>query len=110
MSPLGMALEGARAAYGLSLLRRRNAMDRVLGARLVVQGGGSVWLQQFAREPVVHGCGGVVDALHALSMLGLAAVSRKRRREALHSALVATGFAVGEALVCTLPSLNRPSP
>lgn len=95
----GVALEGARAAYGLSLLRRHSAMDRLLGARLLLQGGGTVWS---GGEAVVHGCGGAVDGLHAASMVGLAAVSRRRRHEALRAARSATGLAVAEALVCAL--------
>jgi hypothetical protein len=98
MTTVADALEGARTAYGLSLLTRPGAMTKVLGARLVVQGGATLWTD----DELAHDGGGLVDALHALSMVGLAAVSRTRRREALHAALAATGFATAEALVWLL--------
>lgn len=95
MTALAQALEGARTAYGLALLTRPGAMNKMLGGRQVVQGAATLW----ADDELAHVGGGLVDTLHALSMLGLAAVSPARRREALHAALVATGFATAEVLV-----------
>lgn len=89
----GVGLEVARALYGVSLLRGPSALDRVLGGRMLVQG---VATAVKGGDELAHGAGGGVDALHALSMVGLAAVSRRWRRRALVSAAVATGFAVAE--------------
>ena len=98
MATAGGALEGARTAYGLSLLTRPGAMNKALGGRMVLQGGATLW----ADDELAHAGGGLVDVLHAVSMVGLAAVSSTRRREALHAALTATGFAAAEALVWLL--------
>jgi hypothetical protein len=89
----GIGLEVARAGYGVSLLRRRSTMDRVLGGRLLVQGALTVVR---GGDELTHGAGAGVDVLHAASMVGLAAVSRRWRRRALVSAAVATAFAVAE--------------
>jgi hypothetical protein len=102
-----VALEGVRAAYGLSLLTRGDRMGRLLGGRLLVQGGGTVWA---GGDELLHAGGAAVDVLHALSMVGLAAVSRTRRATALRAAGVATGFAAAEVLVCALPALTDRSP
>lgn len=90
----GAGVELARVAYGAALVRRPHRMDRVLGARLLVQGAATA-----ARggDAGAHGVGAGVDALHALSMVGLAAVSRSWRRRALVSAAGAAGFAAAEA-------------
>ncbi len=66
---------------------RERAVIRILGAR---------HLAQFAAAQRGHRLlgGPALDALHAASMLGLAAVSRRYRRSALVSAAGATAFAV----------------
>lgn len=106
-----MVLEGTRAAYGLWGLRRSSTLERVLGARNVLQGGASV-LAMFGlpgvpgvpalvvRAEVVHGVGAGVDVLHAVSMLGLAAAAARHRRFALRSALGAAVLALGELSAC----------
>jgi hypothetical protein len=100
----------ARVGWGLVLLvsprpvlagvhhvrvdRASLVVARVLGARQVAQG-----LVSFTRpEPTVLTLGGVVDVLHAASMVGLAAVDRGRARGALTEAgLAATWAALGWA-------------
>ncbi len=63
---------------------------RVLGARDMVQG--LITLIRPSRR--VIRLGAAVDAIHALSMLGLAVVDRPRRTTALTSAANAAGFAL----------------
>jgi len=65
---------------------------RVLGARYVVQSVGGPWLHR-RWVPEVDAA---VDVIHALSMLGLAALAPSHRRVALVSAATATGFAVAD--------------
>jgi hypothetical protein len=67
---------------------------RVLGARQVVQGGVAL---AFPAEPLL-GLGVGVDALHALSMVPVAAAAPRWRRPALVSGLTAAAFAVAGAL------------
>ncbi|MDQ0769420.1 NAD(P)-dependent dehydrogenase (short-subunit alcohol dehydrogenase family) [Pseudarthrobacter defluvii] len=100
-------LEVFRAAYGTAELLSPGAVEgfligqapdshartfiRVLGARHVLQAtvsnrGGTV----------LHRLGGGVDALHALTMLALAGLDRRRRHAAVASAAIALAFAAGE--------------
>jgi hypothetical protein len=65
---------------------------RLLGARYVVQSVGGPWLHR-RWVPEVDAA---VDVIHAVSMLGLAAVAPGHRRVALVSAATATGFAVAD--------------
>ena len=65
---------------------------RLLGARYVVQSVGGPWLHR----RWVPEADAAVDAVHALSMLGLAAIAPGHRRVALVSAAMATGFAVAD--------------
>jgi hypothetical protein len=65
---------------------------RVLGARYLVQSVGGPWLHR----SWVPEADAVVDAVHAASMLGLAAVAPGHRRVALVSAALASGFAVAD--------------
>jgi hypothetical protein len=67
-------------------------VTRLLGARYVVQSGGGALLGR----PWVPEVDGAVDVLHALSMVGFAALSPGHRRRALSSGLVAIGFAVAD--------------
>ena len=71
------------------------AVTRALGVRHLAQvsaclafPGRRVWLG-----------GAAVDGLHALSMLGLAVVDRRRRVSALADAVVAAGWGVTSALI-----------
>lgn len=63
---------------------------RVLGLRQVVQGA----LGLRFRSPRARTIGGVVDLLHAGSMLVLAALDRPRTRGALVQASLATGLGI----------------
>lgn len=94
-------LEGGRAAYGLVLLWRPGMLPKLLGARLVLQGAVTLLASDADRSGrrALHELGAVVDALHSVSMVGLAILSSRRRREGTEQALVAAGFAAGEALV-----------
>jgi hypothetical protein len=58
---------------------------RVLGTRMAVQAG----VQLCRPTPEVAWIGSAVDAAHALSMIGVAALSRRYRRGALMSAAIA---------------------
>lgn len=103
---LPLALEGARAAYGLGQLARPDLVDRILGARLVVQAVVTgLAAGRLGRRPRggLHALGGTVDVLHGGSMLGLALVSRRRRGWALRQAAVAAVLAAGE-LAVAVPS------
>ncbi|NYD40522.1 hypothetical protein [Nocardioides panaciterrulae] len=68
------------------------AVVRILGARYLVQGAGGPWLHR----RWVPEADAAVDAIHAASMLGLAAVAPGHRRAALVSAALASGFAVAD--------------
>ena len=110
MSPRAeAALAGARASYGVIQLAvprwsaeqvlggpldpQTQRIVRVLGARQLTQAGLAL---AFPAGPLA-GLGVGVDAMHALSMLPLAASSRWRR-PALVSAAMATAFAVAGVL------------
>ncbi|HET6698268.1 MAG TPA: hypothetical protein VFG88_04210 [Nocardioidaceae bacterium] len=71
---------------------------RVLGARHVAQALATERLTRTGRltSAQAHGVGAAVDGLHALSMLGLAAVASGVRRPALCSAAVAGTLAALE--------------
>jgi len=60
---------------------------RVLGGRQLVQAAAELFGGPVARTPAA-----VVDASHAVSCLGVAAVDRRWRRAALTDAVVAAGF------------------
>ena len=64
-------------------------MARVLGARHLAQ----VALTALVRRPETFAAGGEVDAVHATSMLLLAAASGPERRAALADALAEAAFA-----------------
>ena len=99
-------LQKARAAYGAALVfvpgpviwlatgrrpsRRTCRVAQVLGFRHLIQAA----LTTAAPEPGVLALGGQVDAVHAASMLLLAAVSRGGRRAALTDALTEAALAV----------------
>ncbi|MGH3842965.1 MAG: hypothetical protein ACRDS0_16185 [Pseudonocardiaceae bacterium] len=77
--------------------RPTRAVARVLGARQVVQG----LLCAGAPGRAVLALGVEADLVHAVSMVGLAAVDRARRRAGLVDALCAGSFAVaGLVLAC----------
>jgi hypothetical protein len=94
-----------RATYGAALVlvpgpviwlatgrrpsRRACRVAQVLGTRHLIQAA----LTAAAPEPAVLAIGGQVDAVHAASMLLLAAVSRAGRRAALTDALTEAAFA-----------------
>ena len=98
-------LQVVRATYGAALVlvpcpairlatgrvpsRRACRVARVLGVRHLIQAA----LTAAAPEPAVLATGGQVDAVHAASMLLLAAVSRAGRRAALTDALTEAAFA-----------------
>ncbi|WP_052206920.1 hypothetical protein [Sinomonas humi] len=100
-------LEAFRAAYGVMELLAPGALERllvgtaaderarttirILGARHVLQ---AVLTARAGRT--AHRVGGGADALHALSMVALAAFDPKRRRAAAVNAVIAFAFAVGE--------------
>jgi hypothetical protein len=98
-------LQTVRAAYGAALVllpgpviwlatgqlpsRRSCRVAQVLGIRHLIQAA----VTAAAPEPAVLAIGGQVDAVHAASMLALAAVSRAGRRAALTDALTEAAFA-----------------
>ena len=108
---IALALECARAAYGLVQLaapgviadafggrrtdRSTRAVIRVLGGRHLVQ----AVLTVAIGTPRAHAVGSGLDALHAMSMYAVAAASRDRRRLALASAADATVAALAEVAV-----------
>ncbi|MCY0904151.1 hypothetical protein [Arthrobacter sp. H14-L1] len=86
---------------GLQLDGRATAVVRVLGARHLLQAAVVSVVQGSAppgspRASAAHRLGSAVDALHAASMVLLAAADAKRRRAALTDAVVAGVFAAGE--------------
>jgi hypothetical protein len=107
-------LQEARATYGAALVlvpgpviwlatgqlpsRRARRVAQVLGIRHLIQAA----LTAAAPEPAALTIGGRVDAVHAASMLLLAAVSPAGRRAALTDALTEAAFAAAGFL---LPSL-----
>jgi hypothetical protein len=101
----GRALQLARVSYGTALLlapgvaiflvtghlpgRRARRVARLLGARHLAQAA----LTAVVPLPEVFMVGAGVDALHAASMVILAAVDRTARRAALADAAVEAAFA-----------------
>ena len=104
MTRLGTALTVLRAAWGVALLavparvlravertdhtRAQVVVARILGARNVIQAGvtvavGGRWIR---RE------GAVVDGIHVVTSLGMAAASGRWRRLALTDAAIAAGL------------------
>jgi hypothetical protein len=95
----------ARAAWGAGCLLAPAAVGRVLGLApgdrrallllrtLGARDLGQAVLAATAPPPALRRLGVAVDALHASSMVALAAVSRDYRRPALTSALIATSWA-----------------
>jgi hypothetical protein len=99
------ALQLARAGYGAALVlapgpaillatgrlpgRRACRVARLLGARHLAQ----ATLTALTPLPAVFGAGAEVDALHAASMLMLAAVDRAARRAALTDTVAEAAFA-----------------
>lgn len=112
-------LSGVRAGYGAVQLatpaysaeqrlggpldRATQRVVRVLGARQVTQAGLTL---VFPAEPVL-GLGVAVDALHALSMVALAAATPRWRRPALVSGLTAAAFAAAGVLAARRHPGNR---
>lgn len=101
---VALGVDLTRAAWGMASLlgpravvavlhapatRRARVATRVLGARHLVQLAATTACQV---RPC-HTAAAAVDGVHALSCLGLAAVSRPWRRAALTDAAVATVFA-----------------
>ncbi len=100
-------LEAVRAIYGLCELlapdfvsgrllgkapdRKARVVIRILGARHLVQA-----VLTFRAGSVAHGIGGWVDAIHAASMVALAAVDPRRRTSAAVNAAIAVVFAAAE--------------
>lgn len=78
------------AALGHAPDRRERAVVRVLGARHLGQE-----VAAWRGDDLL--AGPLLDVLHAASMVGLAAFSRRYRRAALTSALAASAFAVAAA-------------
>jgi hypothetical protein len=104
-------LQKVRAAYGAALVfvpgpviwlatgqlpsRRACLVAQVLGTRHLLQAA----LTAAAPEPAVLAIGRQVDAVHAASMVLLAAVSRAGRQAALTDALTEAAFAAAGSLV-----------
>jgi hypothetical protein len=100
-------LEVVRAAYGMCELiapdfvsvrllgeapdGRARAVVRILGARHLVQAALTAHAGRTGRR-----LGGSVDAVHAASMLVLAALDGSHRRSAAANAALALAFAAGE--------------
>lgn len=99
-------LPAARASYGVALVlapgpvirlatgrfpgRRARRVARVLGARHLIQAA----VSSLAPLPGVLAAGAAVDAVHAASMVALAAADRGSRRAALTDALTESFLAV----------------
>jgi len=94
-----------RALTGVQLDGRARAVARLLDVREV----GQALLTARSGSVAVRRIGRAVDALHAVSMIGLAVVSPRRRRLALASSAVATLFMVGGTGEVTLPVLDQRS-
>jgi hypothetical protein len=100
------ALAGVRIGYGVLLLLVPTAAlpavpgDRVgavvarsLGARHLGQGIGTALAQRW----ITPRRNALIDGVHAISMVGWAALDRRRRRQALASAVIAGLWVVAEA-------------
>ena len=90
----------AMHAFRISPQRSSVLVTRLLGARELAQ----VTVSAAVPTRAVLGVGLVVDVLHALSMVGVATVSRQHRRAALTSAAMTGLFALaGAATVRSAP-------
>ncbi len=110
LSPVRAAVGVARVAFpdtvvpgladgSLSVPGRR--VVRVLGARQIIQ----ALLTGRAATPAVLWLGAEADVAHAASMIGLAIVERRYRRDALGDAAIAVAFAVaGFSAACAAPA------
>jgi hypothetical protein len=78
---------------------------RVLGARHLAQAASCAAVP----SPTASRLGAAVDALHAASMLALAAFDRRYRRAALTSAAVAGGLAVAETVRASSRAPSAPA-
>jgi hypothetical protein len=103
--PAAQRLQLARAGYGVALVmapglvtylatgrfpgRRGRRVAQLLGARHLVQAA----VTAFVPSPDVFALGAEADALHAASMVALAAADRSARHAALTDALAETAFA-----------------
>lgn len=72
-------------------------LTRVLGVRHLAQAGASLLFP--VRRTWLAGAG--LDGLHAVSMVGLALVDRRRRRPALADAAIAAGWGLTSAFVAS---------
>lgn len=93
---LGLALLAypqARALVGVGIAPTPTWVVRLLGGRLLAQ----AIVELVYRTPRAALGGAAMDATHALSMVALAAGSRRHRRPALRSAVVATASAAALA-------------
>ncbi len=82
-----------RLASGKPATSREQAVTRILGARLLTQAAAT----DIRPDAVSVALGAEVDFVHAITMLGWAAVDRGARRLTLLSAATAGLFAVGGA-------------
>jgi hypothetical protein len=121
-TPTARGFQKLRAAYGAALVlvpgpviwlatgqrpsRRACRVAQVLGIRHLIQAA----LTAAAPEPAVLAIGGQVDAVHAASMLLLAAVSRAGRRAALTDALTEAAFAAAGFSASGVVWSPRPGP
>jgi hypothetical protein len=96
----------SRRATGRTPDRISRAVVRILGARHLTQAVMSIGTS----SRVVQALGAEVDALHSLSMLGLAAVDPPRRRGALIDAAIAGCFAATGALLAARRPSDEPPP
>lgn len=112
----------ARIVYGLVLVAapnpavravtrqpttaRERAVTRILGARLLAQAA----VTDFRPTALSLALGAEVDLVHALTMLGWAAVDRRSRRLTLFSAATAGLFAVAGAADARRAPAVPPSP
>ena len=89
---------------GRPLDTRERVIARILGARQLAQAMAS------GRQPgyPVLALGVEVDLLHAVSMLGLGAADRSRRRTAFTDTLIAASFAAAGTLAARTASAERP--
>ncbi len=114
-------LTGLRLAYGATLLAapghavqaatghpadtRARRVTRLLGARHLLQGIGTVGRP----GPDVLGLGAEVDLVHSATALALGVLDGRRRRAGLVDAAVAGSFAVA-GLAVTRDAVRRPPP
>jgi hypothetical protein len=85
-----LAPEWVPSVLSVRVDRRARAVVRILGARYLAQ---AAMISSAPRTPLAPVIGAAVDVMHALSMVALAAVDRRRRRLALADAGAATAFA-----------------